>query len=258
MVKKVYNRLELVKLAKQIVNFATEHGIDLRIFGSIAVDIHCEYSDDKIASNPRIGDIDLIAKTEQLDKVIALFTQIGFKQTNAIFVSYGWHYEFTGEKINFYNEISAEVYFGTLSFSHKIPPPYFDRLNKFTIPLSTLFLSKLAIQELKPKDKLGLFNLLYHHNLATNGQKESIQLSYLGKALSKGWQSWELSKTCLSNLLELKQSLNMIDVNEIDYIPNISTKIDELIKFISKTKKNCGWNTRNIVGTKIKYYKPTS
>ena len=249
------NRLELIIFSKKIVNLASSKNIDLRIFGSIAVDILCEFNDE---NNVNMKDVDFVAKEEQMPQVLKFFNDIGFSNNNPIYTENGWHYNFNSRENLYKNSLHLDVYFGELTFNHKIPPPYFDDNYKFTIPVSTLLLSKLAIVEITEKDKNAIYKILFTFEISNNDKLNSIHLKYFAEVWSAGWHGWELAKTCSINISNLKKEIVLLDDSKEEYKQRIIRNLNKLQSIMNRVKKNCCWNTRNYIGDKKKHYKDSN
>ena len=234
------------KIAKAIVNAAAKNNIKLRLFGSVAVKIHCK---DMISGSKPSNDIDLVADISQLIHVNEFFNRLGCKLDNSSpnFYLNGEHrtYIISRDLYNTGNDLIIDVYFGDLIFNHKIPHPYFDPSDEYTIPITQLLLSKLAIVELDENDISDICSILLNHQI--NGKKgnESIYIESIEKSLCTGFSGWCLTQTCLKNLHLITENLKRFNVEQ-GVLEIIMDRINKLINIILFSKKSILWKIRNL------------
>jgi hypothetical protein len=149
---------------------------------------------------------------------------------------------------------TIDIYFGRLRFNHEVPSPYFDRDNQYTLPITQLLLSKLAIVELNEKDKIDIISILAEHELGDSKGKEILQTRILKKVWCRGWKSWGTARTCLLNIHAVRDYVHGLLPTEELPAMQICEKLDELEGVILKWPKSFSWKVRKLLGPKIAWF----
>jgi len=247
------NRI-LIDFAKGFTNKLIATKLDVRLFGSIGVYLHCDLEDQGSISEFTCNDIDLVARLDQLLDLHAILSQkFRLEQANVYKNGeqriYIWE---NNKKIS--KPIKIEIYFGQLYFNHLIPPPYFSE-NTYLLPVTQLLLSKLAIHELTEKDIYSIALLLDHHEIGGGDSPEIINSNTLLHYWTQGAKGWEASHSCLNNLnivknrLAIKPELYLVDHK------SVCAKIGNLIISFQARKKPVWWQVRDKIGERLKWYR---
>lgn len=241
----------LVKVTKNLINQTSRQNIALRAFGGAGICIHCpRMSENGIARQDRKSDIDLIAKGTQ-----CMFAARQFLSTK------GWRSrepsnDYTGGSHQAFvfelgsEEFNIDLYCGQLRFNHPVPLPYFDTQNKYTIPLTQLLLSKLAIISLADIDIIDLCALLAEHEVSDSDSSEVIQLELLRETWGTGVTGWRIWRTCLANVNMTRSRLDSIEMTE-SARQLVSRRLDLLEDTSQRCRKSLCWRLRNAVGTRL-------
>jgi hypothetical protein len=119
-----------------------------------------------------------------------------------------------------------------------------------TIPLSDLLLQKIQIIKINEKDIKDIIILLREHQIG-EFEKETVNINYIARLLSKDWGFWY---TVTLNLDKTKEFLaeykNLADADRKD----VETKLDNILKRIEDEPKSIQWKLRSKVGTSKKWY----
>lgn len=245
---------ELICAAKKMVKYASQKNIDLRLFGSVGIGIYCQ-SNGIIIDETCFKDIDFVGKIEQLNKANEVINDLGFTMTHFQYSKNGEHRVYKSITGKYSRELSIDIYFGMLTFNHTIPPPYFDNVNKYTIPPTQLLISKLAIVEITEKDKKDIALLLHQLLIGNENTTTTIKEGYLVEILCRSCQGWEISQTVIKNLNSVKTYLCNITSIDNSIHNTIMEKIETLTIIIEQSDKSLTWRIRKFIGTKVKHYK---
>ena len=137
----------LINESQAIINKSEQKGIVLRLFGSVAVRIHCpqySYLLDQLNRIP--NDIDFIGLNSDSNSIKNYFLDLNFVIDKYVLMISD------GKRLLFNNDIKAEVVLDKLDYCHTIDLRNRIRFDYPTIPLADLLLSKLQIIKINKKD----------------------------------------------------------------------------------------------------------
>src|ERR1700731_1652830 len=150
----------LISIAKSLIEAADRQNIQLRTFGGIGVRAHCKGIGVEALSvrEYKKWDLDLVAQISGLPSVDRFL-----RASKLELVTTGFHrggdYRLY-ERKDGHRDFTVDVYFvGQLRLNHGVPGPYFDSENKYTLPITQLLLSKLAVLELTEKDIIDIVSV---------------------------------------------------------------------------------------------------
>lgn len=244
----------LTKLAKRLIDGASEQKIELRTFGGIGVRAHCPgIGGNTLVNRPyKNYDLDLVAEASRIVSVHHFMLGSGFKM--AEFGEYpGGEYRLYDWRPNGKTACTVDIYFGRLRFNHEVPSPYFDQDNQYTLPITQLLLSKLAIVELNEKDEIDIVSILAEHQLGDLPGKEVLQTPVLRKVWCRGWKSWGTARTCLLNVRAVRDYVGSLSYAE-ELRRQVCEKLDDLERLILQCPKSLSWKARGVFGAKIAWY----
>jgi hypothetical protein len=240
--------------ARMLIAGAKMRGFLLRALGGVGVRIHCQQMDEFGLSERVINnDIDFVSSPLHIDGIDRFFLDSNFSLVGYPHVyRQGEHrsYVFLPPSVP-KAELHADVYFGTLRFNHTVPRPYFDERTEYTIPISQLLLSKLAIVNLDYKDILDIAALLAEHEIGEGENAEIVQSRELLRAWGRGCSGWGLRKTCALNIIrvraEIKANISLSGM----FKAKVCSRLDVLDRLIRHCPKSMCWRARNAVGEEI-------
>jgi hypothetical protein len=244
----------LAKLAKALIDGATEQKIELRTFGGIGVRTHCQgLGGNALADRSyKNYDLDLVADASRIPSVHRFMLGSGLDMAD--FGEYpGGEYRLYKWQRSGRTACTIDIYFGRLRFNHEVPSPYFDKDNEYTVPITQLLLSKLAIVELNEKDKIDIVSILAEHQLGNSAGKEILQIPILRKVWCRGWKSWGTARTCLLNVRAVRDYVRSLSYAE-ELLGQVCEKLDDLEKLILQRPKSLSWKARDVFGAKIAWY----
>ena len=185
----------LINESQAIINKSEQKGIVLRLFGSVAVRIHCpqySYLLDQLNRIP--NDIDFIGLNSDSNSIKNYFLDLNFVIDKYVLMISD------GKRLLFNNDIKAEVVLDKLDYCHTIDLRNRIRFDYPTIPLADLLLSKLQIIELNKKDIEEILVLLLEHSFGIQ-EKETINIEYISTLLSSNWGFYYTATQNLNKIL---------------------------------------------------------
>lgn len=195
----------------------------------------------------RYVDIDFVGFRKQRKEIEKLFDELGYTPRDRF------------NKLNGYsrlifndiaNERRVDIFLNTFEMSHKLD--FSDRLlvDKLTLPLCDLLLTKLQVYEITEREYRDVISLFIDHDLSEKDEPEKINAKYIAKLCA---QDWGLYRTISLNLERIEASLSTYSLTE-DQQNMVKTKFNQLRKIIDEEPKSFGWKMRARVGDKVKWY----
>lgn len=245
--------------ARRLVEKAEEQGIPLRVVGGVAFRIHCPNYADLYTRLRRLDsteflDVDFVSLSKRSSKLPAFFKSAGFKKP---IMGAGLLVQATSVSRQMYEgpAFKVDVFLDKMVMCHTID--FRDRidLDRPTVPLADLLLTKLQIVEINLKDAKDAAVLLREHRIGS-GDTEAIDAEYIARVLSRDWGFYY---TCQNNLRKIRDSFisAMPALDTVDRA-DISKKIEDLVGRVDEEPKSLAWRVRSKVGTRQKWYSEPS
>lgn len=248
----IKNYYDLVSFSKKIIKLAAKDNLELRIFGSVGVSILCNPSNNVLEwKDLSIRDIDFIAKIEQIEDIDKLLSNIKFVLMETQFSTNGEHRIYIGASSNYGSDIKIDIFFGNLTFNHRIPKPYFDTNFKYTLPPTQLLLSKLSIVKIVEKDVKDIIYLLAFHKYGDDYIDEDM----LKRVWCSNTKAWGLCRTCIKSIKTVKNYLNENENHYSSVKVVVEDRLEYLLNIIRHSNKSLSWKIRACIGEKVSYYK---
>jgi hypothetical protein len=239
----------LTTCAQAFVDLASRLGLKLRVMGGVAARIRCPNMGANGFARPfHRNDIDFVADASQIASLndLMLGSRCVLKVTHQYWGGEHRRYEYRSEQgIN----LAVDVYFGLLRFNHEIPEPYFSEASRYTIPITQLLLSKLAIVEIREVDMRDAAAILAEHSIGYNNDRDVLRPRVLLKAWCTGCSGWGLAKTCANNIAAIRQHVAAISSTPTAVTSLVTQRLDDLERLGVKCSKSACWRTRAAVGT---------
>jgi hypothetical protein len=237
---------DVVIEANRIVGEAESKKVTLRLLGGLAFRLRNPSS---VMANlsRRYVDIDFVGFRKQRKEIEKLFVDLGYTPRDRF------------NKLNGYsrlifndiaNERRVDIFLNTFEMSHKLD--FTDRLlvDKLTLPLCDLLLTKLQVYEITEREYRDVISLFIDHDLSDRDEPERINAKYIAKLCS---QDWGLFRTITLNLERIEGALPTYALTP-DQQTLVKGKFDKLRKVIDDEPKSFGWKMRARVGDKVKWY----
>jgi hypothetical protein len=234
-------------LAVELVSWAKEKKVVLRIFGSAAVWLHCpKYSHLREKFGREVQDVDFVSYGKYASKISELFEEHGFSEDVTLSAFGGGRLLFQDKKTGAH----SDVFLDRLKMNHEINFSKRIEHDYPTIPLAELLLSKLQIVKINEKDIMDAIVLLREHDLGDD-DGDKINLVQVSEILSRDWGFYH---TVDINLGKIGASLSAYSVLLSEDRQDISSKIKTLRTSIESKPKSLAWKIRSRSGESIKWY----
>jgi hypothetical protein len=234
-------------IANHIFNDSKKLGFNLRLTGGIAVRMHCPGSKELFEKFKRkYADVDFICLSKDSKKIKDYFKSLNSKLDNEV-------YTFSeGKRMIFenINGMKIEIFVDELDFCHLIDLRKRFKIDYPTIPLADLLLSKLQIVKTTEKDQVDIAALLSEHETSFGDEHDKINVHYISRLLADDWGFYFTVK---SNLEKMQFFFDKKSFEKNRYI--VLNKISVLLQLIDSEEKTLRWKAREIIGTKIQWYK---
>ncbi len=239
---------ELVLEAERAVNAATEKNVILRVFGGVAIRVHCP-STSKSPLLREIADVDFFGLSKQSGKIQMVFKELGYIPAVRFNAVRG------RTRLLFYEPKTnkqRDIFLDTFDMCHCFDLRKRLTLEPFTIPLTNLFLTKLQIIELNERDYKDLISLLLDHEVGEEEAMEVINGAYIATLCAKDWGMW---KTFTRNLEWITYYVEKSQLQPLDQ-KFVKERIDKLRKMIDVKPKSVAWKLRSTIGERMLWYNP--
>ncbi len=242
---------EFIKEALRIVDEGQKRSLPLRLMGGFAIRLHCTNHSRlyELLDRKPAYDLDFVTYGRHRPSMKKLFADLGYAPMVSMALLFG-----TGKNRAIYKDEShnrsVDVFFDKLEMCHNLEFKNRLELDNPTIPLSDLLLQKIQIIKINEKDIKDIIILLREHQVG-EFEKETVNINYIARLLSKDWGFWY---TVTLNLDKTKEFLaeykNLADADRKD----VETKLDNILKRIEDEPKALQWKLRSKVGTSKKWY----
>jgi hypothetical protein len=192
-------------------------------------------------------DIDFVGLRKQRKDIEKLFDDLGYVPRDRF------------NKLNGYsrlifndlpNERRVDIFLNVFEMCHKLD--FTDRLkvDKLTLPLADLLLTKLQVYEITEREYRDVIALFIDHELSESDDREKINSKHIAKLAS---QDWGLYRTITLNLDRIESALTSYSLAS-EHNAVVKSRMAELRKRIDAEPKSFSWKMRARVGDKVKWY----
>lgn len=224
---------------------AAQRGVPLRLIGGIAVRLH---------ANPELlpavrrepKDIDLVTLRGKGTAVSALMKAAGYEESEE-FNNLNGH-----RRLLFFdvaNNRQVDVFVGEFEMCHAIPITERIELDKQSVPLAELLLTKLQVVRLNEKDQSDILAVLSSHPVG-DSDDETINAAYIAQLLAKDWGLWRTTKMNVERTRVAIERYDLPDRNRQE----ITERLDALWRRIESEPKSGRWRLRARVGDRMRWY----
>jgi hypothetical protein len=227
--------------AEQLISEATEHGMTLRLVGSLGVRLHCEpmrRALDHVKRLPK--DIDIVCRRRDGTRLQKHLEERGFEVDRDLLIAMEGHrYAFHHPQ----RALEIDVFVDRLDFCHTIDMRRRLGEHPLTVSVEDLLLHKLQVVEPTEGDLIDLNALLRIHDVADgSNDPEIMDAQYIARLLAADWGFW---RTATGNLERLRQ---MADNDAVRH------PINRLLEFIELHPKTVKWRLRARIGDRLQWW----
>jgi Uncharacterised nucleotidyltransferase len=229
----------------RLLSAAERSGVEVRVLGGMAIVLHAGELLHP-AFRREIGDIDLATPKGEGRKVADFLTDQGYTPNKTFNAMHG------ARRLLFYDEPNGrqiDVFVGTFEMCHELPLSDRFELERQTLPLAELVMTKLQIAKLNRKDAYDLYSLFLTHEVA-DGDSETINSGWIARLCSR---DWGLYRTLQLNLERLRADLDVPGLEAAE-LETIDARILALEQAIEREPKSAKWKMRARVGDRVRWY----
>jgi hypothetical protein len=230
--------------ADRLLSLARSRQLPLRLLGGLAVQRHTRPEVTSMLGRST-ADIDLATPRGRGYEAAELLSGEGYAPDEALNALNG------RRRLLFYDDVNArkvDVFIGRFEMCHSIPVT--DRLDveRDTIPVAELLLTKLQIVELNEKDLRDMLALLVSNPIVE--EDEGINVLIIAQVLSHDWGLW---RTTAQNLDRIRARLADYRLTAADE-QRVREACDALWTAIEAEPKSRSWRLRARIGDRKRWY----
>jgi hypothetical protein len=244
----VTDRAVLEAEVSSLVDAATEAGILLRVLGSIGVAMHSHDATAIIPAFDRTyADIDFAAYKRHAPLVARLLGGLGYVDDREVFAaSEGRRAIFDHPARN----LHLDVFYDRLEFCHVIPLAGRLEVDRPTIPIAELLLSKLQIVKINEKDIVDIVLLLLDHPLGS-GDKDTIDVERIARLCADDWGLWRTLTQNLEKVAVLAAGYEQLSGEQRAAVDAAASTLKARIDAVPKSM---GWRMRDRIGDRRQWW----
>jgi hypothetical protein len=231
---------------KDLIDTARERQITLRVLGGIAVLIHGH-----APFHPRLArevrDADLVVEKGRVKQLVRMFHDLGFEENRRFNLLNG------KERLIYFdpqNGTQLDVFVGVFSMCHRLPLNERLGVERYTLALAEILLTKLQIVHLNDKDIKDVLAVLLQHETQESEDGERINLAAMAAPCGTDWGFY---RTVTDNLALVKERLAGAGLAHGD-AGLVSERITAIVERIERQPKSAAWRLRALVGTRVRWY----
>lgn len=233
---------------RSIVDAADAAGAIIRVLGSIGVALHSHRSLAIIDDFQRTyADIDFAAYRRDAAAISGVLTAKGYVADREVYLaSEGGRSIFENTE----RRIHLDVFFDRLEFCHVIPLDGRLEVDRPTIPVTELLLSKLQIVQINEKDVVDIVLLLLDHPLGS-GDDDTLDIARIGRLCADDWGLWRTLTQNLEKVRALAAAYPQLDTEQRRRVDTAATAIKARI---DTQPKSMSWRVRDRIGDRRRWW----
>ncbi|MFP5343872.1 MAG: hypothetical protein ACLGIJ_13280 [Candidatus Limnocylindria bacterium] len=244
----VIDRATLEAEVRRIVDAAEAAGVTVRVLGSIGVALHSHDAAAIIPSFARTyADIDFAAYRRDARGLATVMGGLGYRDDREVYVgSEGGRSIFDDPA----RRIHVDVFYDRLEFCHVIPLAGRLEVDRPTIPVAELLLSKLQIVRINEKDVVDIILLLLDHPLGS-GDADTIDLKRIAGLCADDWGLWRTLTQNLGKVVGLAATYPQLDDGQRERVRSAAAGLKAAIDGVGKSM---AWRMRDRVGDRRQWW----
>ena len=232
----------------RIIDAASTVGVVVRVLGSIGVALHSHDAAAIIPSFARTyADIDLAAYKRDARALTAVLAGLGYVDDREVFVSSEGARSIFDDPAR---HIHLDVFYDRLEFCHVIPLSGRLEVDRPTIPIAELLLSKLQIVRINEKDVVDIILLLLDHPLGS-GDDDTVDVGRIARLCADDWGLWRTLTRNLETVAALAHTYPQLDA---DQRARVGAATSALKTAIDSVPKSMAWRMRDRVGDRRQWW----
>lgn len=228
----------MVEEAVRIVDAASDKGITLRLLGGLGTRLHCvglkfcvrDYSD-----------IDLVGLGKESHKITEVFENLGYQPDTQFNALHGH------KRLKFEEHVHnrhVDVFLDHFDMDHDWDLSTRLYIEKYTLPVSDLLLTKLQICKINEKDVRDIITMAKDCEIGEKDASNTINVEYIAEKCS---DDWELYESVLENLKTVVNLLNQYEITKEEKTL-VEKRLKDLTRRLITHSKTAKWKLRSVVG----------
>lgn len=235
----------ILSAALNIIQFAKNREIVLRLIGGLAIKQHCPSAYTPVFNRKNV-DIDFIALKRQSKGIIRLFDDLGYIPNKSFNAIHG------DRRLMFFDsnyKMHVDIFLDIFEMCHVIDLTNRLTIDPFTISLADLLLTKLQVVQINEKDIKDIICILLDHEVGDSDDVETINGQYIAKLCS---EDWGLFTTVTENINRIPTHVsNWLKPNEME---KVNLRAQKLLEMIDAAPKTIKWKIRAKIGKRMPWY----
>jgi hypothetical protein len=245
----ILDRAGLEREVVRIIEAVEDAGALIRVLGSIGVALHCPDAKALLPSFERTyADIDFASYGRSAREVTGALGRLGYRPDREVSITS------EGRRAIFDHptspRIHIDVFFDELEFCHRIPLAGRLEVDRPTIPLAELLLSKLQIVKLNEKDVVDTILLLLDHELGA-GDDDVIDVARVAELCAADWGLWRTLTMNLEKVQALAETYPQLDADQRE---RGVAATRALKRVIDEVPKPLAWRVRDRIGDRRQWW----
>lgn len=239
-------RTDMLSEALDIVDAARERGVVLRLFGGLAVRTHCSELD---FCDRDYSDIDMVGRRKQAKQIGALFEDLGYQENHEV------RFATQNRQLQFYRECEhpdaahhyfihpddhVDVFLDTFRMDHDIHLADRLEIERYTISLTDVLLTKLQVHNLNAKDLQDIVTLLKDIPLSDESAPGRIDAALIARLCA---EDWGLHHDVMASLRTVDDGLDEQELDDRERT-KVKAAVQELRQAIEDAPKTRRWKRR--------------
>lgn len=230
---------------RRLAELADAAGLPLRLLGGVAVRLH-SHRTLPAGMQREMADIDLAGARRDRKAIIELLREGGYEPDERFNAING------ASRLVVYDVQSGrhiDVFLGEFRMCHRLDLEQRLTVDRLTIPLAELLLSKLQVVELNRKDVLDVAAVLLDHDIGA-GDRETVNADHVTGLLAADWGWW---RTATQTIAKIRAHLPTLALPAEDE-GVIDSRLSRLLAAIEDRPKSRKWRARARLGERVRWY----
>jgi hypothetical protein len=235
---------DIVAEGERLLALGEATGVDMRLLGGVAVRLRAPQL--PLALAREYKDLDFAIGKRDAGPLDQLMRDAGYSP----------HVSFNAmharERALFFDDEhgrQVDVFIDSFRMCHAIPLSDRLGLERGTVPLAELLLTKLQIIEVNEKDIRDTVLLLHGHPIDEHDD-DAVNGARIAELCASDWGLW---RTITANLQRCREHIGDYDLEDADS-ERIAARFDELLERVEAEPKTRGWKLRARVGERKRWY----
>jgi hypothetical protein len=235
---------DIVAEGGRLLALADDRDVDLRLLGGVAVRLHAP--EVPAALDRQYKDLDIAIPKKASGPLDDLLRNAGYNPH----VSFNaMHARERGLFFDDDHGRQVDVFVDSFRMCHAIPLADRFAVEKGTVPLAELLLTKLQIIELNEKDIRDTVLLLHGHEISDHDD-ETVNGARVAQLCASDWGLW---RTITANLERCREHIDDYDLPAPER-EQIADRFGEIMERVEAEPKSRGWKLRAKVGERKRWY----